>query len=76
LFKSPPGGPLAKGWFCTSGLTTSSTTKQKVFELRDVVARHNRAVAMDEREELYNGLTEVGEKYAFGWESDDNSEDE
>jgi len=59
----------------TAGFTTSSVARRTVHELRDLVTRYIRAVDVEEREELYNGLTEVGEKYAFGWEEEDSGED-
>lgn len=76
IFRGTSKASSPKELSLACGLTTSSRTKHTVFELRDIVTRHSRAVSIDEREELYNGLTEVGEKYDFGWESDDNSEDE
>lgn len=76
LFSSPDSGTTPSELSLTCGFTTPSTTKQNVFDLRDLVTRHSRAIPIDEREELYNGLTEVGEKYAFGWESDVESEDD
>lgn len=80
LFKqpSPDTDHTSQGQYMalTAGFTTSTNAKRTVFELRDLVTRYSRAVGVEEREELYNGLTEVGEKYAFGWEEDDSGEDE
>lgn len=76
LFNMPENYVYPRELSLSSGLTTSFSTKQNVFELRDLVTRHSRAITVDEREDLYNGLTEVGEKYAFGWDSDvDSGED-
>ena len=77
LFNPPKQEMVHAGELSLSaGFTTSSLTKQKIFDLRDLVTRYSRVVAVDEREDLYNGLTEVGEKYAFGWDSGDESEDD
>jgi len=78
LFKAPDTADVYQGQevALSAGFTTSSTVKQKVFELRDLVTRYSRTVRVEEREELYNGLTEVGEKYAFGWEEEESSEDD
>jgi len=78
LFKATADSPYIHGQelSLSTGLTTSSRVKQSTFELRDLVTRYSRTVGMEEREELYNGLTEVGEKYAFGWEEEESGEDD
>lgn len=76
LFHIPEESVHSRELSLYSGLTTSYSTKQSILELRDLVTRHTRAIAVDEREDLYNNLTEIGEKYAFGWDSDvDSGED-
>ncbi|KAK5074958.1 hypothetical protein LTR64_001163 [Lithohypha guttulata] len=60
----------------TAGFTTSSKANERILNLRDLVTRHSRAVAVDDREELYNGLTEVAQRYAHGWDSGSESEDD
>ena len=76
LFTPYDDHPPEEGLPLSAGLDTSSTMGNNILELRDLVTRQTRAIAVDEREELYNDLTEVADKYSFGWDSDDNSEDE
>lgn len=54
----------------TASLTTSTTQKHDLISLRDLVTRENRAIGMDEREELYDSLTAVAERYTFGVEGE------
>lgn len=76
LFNPPDESVRPRELSLSGGLTTSFSTKQNIFELRDLVTRHSRAVVVDEREDLYSDLTEIGEKYTFGWDSDvDSGED-
>lgn len=58
------------GLSLTAGLITSSHMKRTIFDLRDLVTRYSRVIAVDEREDLHNEMTEVGERYTFGWESE------
>lgn len=67
------GGKKINLW---AALTTSSRSKDTMYNLRDLVTRYNRVVDVDEREDVYNSLTEVGDKYAFQWESGSEGEDE
>lgn len=78
LFKAPNRTHASQGQELSlfAGLTTSSRVKQNIFELRDLVTRYSRAVGIEEKEELYNGLTEVGDKFAFGWEEEESGEDD
>ncbi|KEF59284.1 uncharacterized protein A1O9_04128 [Exophiala aquamarina CBS 119918] len=50
----------------TAALVCTSATKNKVIDLRDATFR---LVQIDERESLYNDLTEVAQNYSIGWES-------
>lgn len=54
----------------TASLTTSTSQKHNLITLRDLVTRENRAIGIDEREELYDSLTQVAEKYTFGVEGE------
>lgn len=78
LFISPDTAAISSGQesSLSAGFTTSFKTKQNVFQLRDLVTRYSRAVPVEEKEDLYNGLTEIGDKYAFGWEEEDSGEDD
>lgn len=76
LFIPHDDHPAGKGLPLSAGFDTSSAMGNTVFRLRDLVTKQTRAVALDEREDLYNGLTEIADKYAFGWDDDDYSEDE
>lgn len=59
-----------------AALTTSSSVKTNTFSLRDLVTRHNRVVPLDEREDIYDGLTGVGDHYNYGWDSGSEGEDD
>lgn len=59
-----------------SALSTTSATKHTLVTLRDLVlaTRHGHAIALDEREELYDALTAAAERYTYGWEGDDEED--
>ena len=67
LFRTTQSGP---GLELTVALKTTSTMKSKVLNLRNETAR---ALTLDERESLYNDLTELANAYSFGWESGSDS---
>lgn len=77
LFSFPHGkeDTSARRLQVSCGLSSSASMKNTVLELRDIVVRHYRAIAVDEREEMYNDLTEMGAQYTSGWESDDSEDD-
>jgi hypothetical protein len=52
---------------CTSGM------KSRVTSLRDATSR---LVPLDERENLYNDLTELATNYSIGWESGSDQDDD
>ncbi|KAK5055970.1 hypothetical protein LTR84_012520 [Exophiala bonariae] len=52
---------------CTSGM------KSRVTSLRDATSR---LVPLDERENLYNDLTELATNYSIGWESGSDDDDD
>ena len=56
-------------------LSTTTNTKASVFSLRDLVTRHTRAIGLEEREELYDTLAGLGERYTFGFEGSDEDDD-
>lgn len=47
--------------------------KSRVTSLRDATSR---LVALDERENLYNDLTELATNYSAGWESGSDNDDD
>ena len=49
--------------------------KDRVLDLRNVTVR---IMQLEERESLYNDLTQMAQKYSIGWESgsDDGDDDE
>ena len=59
----------------STALTCNSRTKAQVLHLRDATSR---LVALDEREALYNDLTQMAQSYGIGWESgtDSGTDDE
>jgi hypothetical protein len=58
-----------------AALRTSSNLKTHVLELRDAAMRGG--IERDEREDIYNGLTEIATAYSFGWDegSDEGDDD-
>ena len=58
----------------TAALSTTSRVSRRIKDLQKVTSR---AVNLDEREALSNGLGEIGEAYEEGWQSgSDNESDE
>jgi hypothetical protein len=47
--------------------------KNHVLDLRNATTR---LLQLDERESLYNDLTEMAQNYAFGWESGSDTGDD
>lgn len=78
LFSFPSDGEdtSTKRMQVSCGLSSRASMKSTILELRDVVVRYHRGIAVDEKEEIYNDLTEMGEKYSPGWESDGSGDDE
>jgi hypothetical protein len=56
-----------------AGLVTTSRTKRHVLDLRNLTVR---AFDVDEREAMYNDLTEIANNYTHGWESGSDSGDD
>ena len=58
-----------------TSLSTTASVSDRIKRLREIV---NRAVGLDEREALSNGLGEISEAYEEGWDSgsDDADDDE
>lgn len=56
-----------------SALTTTSRTQARIQALNNVV-RYSTSV--EDREELYSGLADLGERYESGWVSEGEDEDE
>ena len=54
----------------TSALSTNAIMKGRVTELRDKTMR---GLDLDEREGLYNDMTDLANGYIFGWESSSDS---
>ena len=62
------------GLALTTSLRTSSNLEEHVVDLRD---QSLRGLDLDERETMYNDLTELANSYSFGWDSgSDPGEDE
>jgi len=57
----------------SAALVCNSTMKDKIFDLRDSTFR---AVPVDERESLYNDLTQMAQSYDFGWHSGSDTGDD
>lgn len=57
----------------TAALSSTSSIKDQVLRLRDV---SRQGVPGDEREIVYNDLSEIANNYAFGWDDDLGSGDE
>ena len=63
-----------EGMSLTTSLRTSSNLKDHVLSLRD---QSLRGLDLDEREDMYNDLTELANGYSFGWDGgSDSDEDE
>lgn len=67
----------------TASLTTSTSMRRTLVDLRDLVTRQSRVIGVDEREDLYNEITGMAERYTWGSEGDgfggddeDDDEDE
>jgi len=56
-----------------ASLSTTASVADRIKMLQSVV---NRAVGLDEREALYNGLGEICEAYEEGWESGSDKDDD
>ena len=56
-----------------AGLVTTSQTKHRVLDIRNMTSR---AIGVDEREAMYNDLTEVANSYTHGWDSGSDSGDD
>lgn len=56
-----------------AALSSTSQISDRTKALQRVV---NRAVPIDERESLCNGLGEIGEAYEEGWQSDSDDSDD
>lgn len=56
-----------------AGLVTTSRTKRHVLDVRNSTRR---AFDVDERESMYNDLTEIANGYSHGWESGSDSGDD
>lgn len=56
-----------------AGLVTTSQTKHRVLEIRNMTSR---AIEVDEREAMYNDLTEIASSYTHGWDSGSDSGDD
>jgi hypothetical protein len=57
----------------SAALSATSKVRETIRGLENVVTR---AVGVDERETLVNGLQEIREAYEEGWMSDDDSGDD
>jgi hypothetical protein len=53
-----------------TALSTNSSMKDQILRLRDVAQR---GLASDERENIYNDLSEIATSYSFGWDSGSDS---
>jgi hypothetical protein len=53
-----------------TALSTNSSMKDRILRLRDSAQR---GLASDERENIYNDLSEIATSYGFGWESGSDS---
>lgn len=56
-----------------TSLSTTASVSDRIKRLREIV---NRAVGLEEREALANGLGEVCEAYEEGWESGSDDDDD
>lgn len=56
-----------------AGLITSSRTKRHILDIRNMTTR---AIDVDERETIYNDLTEIANSYTHGWDSGSDSGDD
>lgn len=66
--------PTPGGLDMATALVCNSRMKTHVLGLRNTTSR---LLQLDERESLYNDLTEMAQSYAYGWESgSDTSEDD
>lgn len=71
LFRTQVQG---SGLALTAALRTSSKLKKQVIELRGLSLR---GLDLEERESMYNDLTELASGYSFGWEDgSDSGEDD
>ncbi|KIX05678.1 uncharacterized protein Z518_03650 [Rhinocladiella mackenziei CBS 650.93] len=55
-----------QGLDISAALVCNSKMKDRVFDLRNTTYR---TMQLDERENLYNDLTQMAQNYGFGWES-------
>ena len=65
--------PASGGLDIDAAIMSTSRTKSHVLGLRDAVTR---LLDIDERETMYNDLTEMANNYSFGFDSDSNDEDD
>lgn len=56
-----------------TGLVTTSQTKRRVLDIRNMTSQ---AIEVDEREAIYNDLTEIATDYTHGWDSGSDSDDD
>jgi hypothetical protein len=69
-----PSWPRQPGLLAVhTSLSTTASVSDRIMRLRGVV---NRAVGLDEREALANGLGEICEAYEEGWESGSDVDDD
>ena len=57
----------------SAALVSSSKMKDRVIGLRNATSR---TMQLEERESLYNDLTETAQNYSFGWESGSDAGDD
>lgn len=56
-----------------ASMFTTSQTKHAVIDIRNMTSR---AIEVDERETIYNDLTEIANNYTHGWDSGSDSDDD
>jgi hypothetical protein len=56
-----------------AGMVTTSQTKHGVLDVRNMTSR---AIEVDEREAIYNDLTEIANSYTHGWDSGSDADDD
>ena len=54
----------------STALVSHSKMKSRVLHLRDATSRF---LPLDEREAIYNDLTQMAQNYSIGWESGSDS---
>jgi hypothetical protein len=65
--------PPSQGLDIQGALTTTSNTKSRLKNMRQLIAR---SLKPEERELLLSDLSELGEAYTHGWSDSDSAEDD